>query len=273
MTAHPLITRRMMLRDMGRAGFAVMILGTAACTSDPTENATPSIGPDSTATSDVATSTTGSPGSSSSTIGGSGGGYEWHRVNLSFVSAYILFRGGEAAIVDTGVGGSEGDIEAALGEVGLGWGDVGALVVTHLHPDHQGSVTAVVEATTDVLPWFAGAGDIDGIEAPTEGQAVGDDDTVHSGLQIIETPGHTPGHISVLDPVSGVLVAGDALNGAEGGVAGPSPDFSQDMGLANASVAKLAAFDYEVALFGHGEPVLEAASGQVADLAESLDGG
>jgi len=271
MTAHPLVTRRMMLRDMGKAGFAVMILGTAACTRDPTENATPSIDPETTATSDAATSTTGSAGSSPSTAGGTGGGYEWHRVNLSFVSAYILYRGGEAVIVDTGVGGSEGDIEAALGEVGLAWGNVGALILTHLHPDHQGSVTAVVEATSDV-PWFAGAGDIDGIEAPTEGQAVGDDDTVHSGLQIIETPGHTPGHISVLDPVSGVLVAGDALNGADGGVAGPSPDFSQDMGLANASVAKLAAFDYEVALFGHGEPVLEAASGRVADLAESLEG-
>jgi glyoxylase-like metal-dependent hydrolase (beta-lactamase superfamily II) len=273
MTAHALITRRMMLRDMGKAGFAVMILGTAACASDPTENATPSIGPDSTSTPDEATPTTGPPASNTSTSGGPRGGYEWHRVHLSFVSAYILYRGGEAAIVDTGVGGSEGDIEAALGEVGLGWGDVGALVVTHLHPDHQGSVTAVVEATTDALPWFAGAGDIDGIEAPTEGQAVGDDDTVHSGLQIIETPGHTPGHISVLDPMSGILVAGDALNGANGGVAGPSPDFSQDMGLANASVAKLAAFNYEVALFGHGEPVLEDASGQVADLAESLDGG
>jgi hypothetical protein len=38
-------------------------------------------------------------------------------------------------------------------------------------------------------------------------------------------------------------------------------------------VAKLAEFDYEVALFGHGEPVLEGAAAQVADLAESLDGG
>ena len=172
-------------------------------------------------------------------------------------------------IVDTGVGGSEGAIEAALGEIGLGWGDVSGLVVTHLHPDHQGSVPAVIAATTESLLWYAGAADLAGIDAPTEGQAVGDGDTVGTGLQIIETPGHTAGHISVLDPAAGILVAGDALNGANGGVAGPNPDFSDDMRLANASVSKLAGFDYEVALFGHGEPVTAGASGLVAELAES----
>jgi glyoxylase-like metal-dependent hydrolase (beta-lactamase superfamily II) len=89
-------------------------------------------------------------------------------------------------------------------------------------------------------------------------------------LEIIESPGHTSGHICVLDPASGILVAGDALNGEGGGVAGPNPGFSDDIDLANASVAKLAGFDYEIALFGHGEPVLEGASTAVADLAATL---
>ena len=251
---------------------AVMVLGVAACSEDPTNEATPTSESDPTSTSVTPTSTSSSsPSSTSSTS--QPVGHQWQRVNLGFVSAYILYRNGEAAIVDTGVEGSEGSIEAGLGEVGLGWGDVGALVVTHLHPDHQGSVTAVIEATSEGLPWFAGAGDLAAIDAPTEGQPVGDGDTVDHGLQIIETPGHTPGHISVLDPASGVLVAGDALNGADGGVVGANPDFSEDMDLANASVAKLAGFDYEFALFGHGEPVIERASGLVSDLAQSLSGG
>lgn len=238
MSGQVLVTRRMILKDMGKAGLAVMILGTAAC-----------------------------GGGSATSRDAEGEGFEWQRVNLGFVSAYILYRGGEAAIVDTGVSGSEGAIEAALKEIGLGWGDVGAAVVTHLHPDHQGSVPAIIAATTDVLPWFAGAADLDGIGAPTPGQAVGDGDTVFSGLEIIETPGHTPGHISVLDRAGGILVAGDALTGANGGVAGPNPDFTPDMELANASVARLASFDYEVALFGHGEPVVSGASAMVAELA------
>ena len=90
------------------------------------------------------------------------------------------------------------------------------------------------------------------------------------GLEIIETPGHTAGHISVLDRTGGFLVTGDALNGESGGVVGPNPGFSEDIELANESVIKLAGFDYEVALFGHGEPVLAGASAMVAELAENL---
>jgi len=268
MTDLRLITRRMLLRDLGRGGLAVMVLGGAACTRVSILETT-TTGPEGSSTSGPSTTTPGSTTSSAgaSTKGSQPAGHQWQRVDLGFVSAYILYRGGEATIVDTGVGGSEGDIEAALTEIGLGWGDVGALVVTHLHPDHQGSVPAVLAATNDVLPWFAGAADLAGIDAPTEGQAVGDGDSVAGGLEIIETPGHTPGHICVLDPVAGILVAGDALTGANGEVAGPSPDFTPDMELANASVAKLGSFDYEVALFGHGEPVVSGASALVAELA------
>lgn len=61
---------------------------------------------------------------------------------------------------------------------------------------------------------------------------------------------------------------GDALVGANGSVAGPDPSFAEDMDLALESVRKLAGFSYEVALFGHGEPVLSGASQAVAELAE-----
>jgi glyoxylase-like metal-dependent hydrolase (beta-lactamase superfamily II) len=269
MTAHALVTRRMLLKDMGKAGLAVMVLGVSACSEEPTEEATPTGEPGATSTSQRSTSTSASQAEPTST-GGQVSGHRWHRVNLAFVSAYILYRNGEAALVDTGLGESEGSIEAALTEIGLGWDAVGHLIVTHKHPDHQGSVEAVLAVTE--APWYSGAGDIGSINGPSEGSVVGDGDSVFD-LEIIETPGHTPGHISVLDPSGGVLVAGDALNGANGGVVGPNPDFSEDMELANASVVKLAGFDYETALFGHGEPVLDGASGLVSDLAQSLDGG
>jgi glyoxylase-like metal-dependent hydrolase (beta-lactamase superfamily II) len=269
MTARALVTRRMMLKDMGRAGLAVMVLGVVACSEEPTDEATPTGPADSTSTNQRASSTS-STSPATSTTSSSATGHEWHRVNLGFVSAYILYRNGEAAIVDTGVEGSEASIEAALSEVGLSWDSVGHLIVTHKHPDHQGSVEAVLAGSD--ASWYAGADDIEAITAPTEGTTVADGDSVF-GLQIIETPGHTPGHISILDQAAGVLVAGDALNGADGGVVGANPDFSEDMDLANASVVKLAGFDYEVLLLGHGEPVTAGAAGMVADLAQSLNGG
>jgi len=68
-----------------------------------------------------------------------------------------------------------------------------------------------------------------------------------------------------------ILVTGDALNGVPtGGVAGPDSGFSEDMTTAIASVAKLAGFTYETALFGHGPPVLVGASGMVNALAPDL---
>jgi glyoxylase-like metal-dependent hydrolase (beta-lactamase superfamily II) len=269
MTAHVLLTRRMLLRDMGRAGLAVMVLGTTACATNPTSNATPTEEPATTPSSTAASVTPSTGETTGTTSAGSTtteGGHQWHRADLGFVSAYILYRGGEAALVDTGVGGSETTIQAALAEVGLGWDSVAHVIVTHKHPDHQGSVEAVIAATG--APWYAGAADLGEIAAGTEGEAVGDGDHVF-GLQVIETPGHTPGHISVLDPVSGVLVTGDALTGSDGGVAGPNPGFSEDIDLANASVGKLAGFGYETALFGHGEPVLTGASAMVAGLTGS----
>jgi len=261
----------MLLKDMGKAGLAVVLLGTAACTPEETGGSstaaipgTSSTSPPVATTEDAMSTTTAAAAATSTTANG---GQVWQRVNLDFVSAYIVYRGGEAAIVDTGVSGSETAIEAGLGEIGLTWSDVGHVIATHKHPDHAGSLEAVI-ATTGV-PWYAGAADIPAINVSTEGTALSNGATVF-GMETIETPGHTAGHICLLDTEAGVLIAGDALNGSGGGVAGPNARFSEDLVLANLSVQDLASFEYEVALFGHGEPVLTGASVAVADLAASL---
>lgn len=264
MTTHRLLDRRMAIAEMGKAGLAIAVFGVVACSNEtttiPTESA-PTTGvpstfpPTTTAGTQAPTTTTVLVGSS------------FQQVDLGFVSAYILYRAGEAALVDTGVAGSEGAIEAALGEVGLGWDAVGHVIVTHKHPDHMGSLDAIVPLVPEA-EIYAGAADIPAIGAAALA-AVGDGDRVFD-LEIIETPGHTAGHISVLDSLAGILVAGDALNGVNGDVEGPDPGFSEDMSVAVESVSKLAGFEYEVALFGHGQPVLEGASEAVNQLASSL---
>lgn len=240
---------------MGRAGLAILVIGSAACAAE--------------AVDDDTTSAEGETGATSSSSGtaASQPGRSWERANLGFVSAYVVQRNGEAVIVDTGIEGSEDGIASALTAAGLGWDAVGQVILTHKHQDHQGSLQAVL-GLAEGPPWYVGAGDLDAIDAEN-GIAVGDGDSVFD-LEIIETPGHTPGHISILDRGAGVLLAGDAINGVDGGVAGANPGFSEDMTLANASVAKLATFDYEVALFGHGEPVLSGASQAVAALSQTL---
>jgi glyoxylase-like metal-dependent hydrolase (beta-lactamase superfamily II) len=242
-------SRRAFMMDLGRGTLAVAILGltTLACAD----------GEEGSAATGAATPRPVGTGPVS-----------WERVNLGFVSAYILARGGEAAVVDTGVAGSEGDIEAGLTRIGLGWSDVGHVIITHLHADHQGSLGPVMDAATDAIG-YAGTADLPEIESPRAMTAVGDGHRVF-GLEIIDTPGHTPGHISVLDPAGGLLVAGDAMTGADGGVGGANPGFTADMAAANRSIRKLAGLSFDTVLFGHGEPVIGGADAQVAAFAATL---
>lgn len=264
--APDLVSRRTFLARVGRGTFALAVVGIAGCAAStpesPAASGTPgtSYGPSLPPGGASAAPSSDAPSSAAPPAGA----VAWHRVNLGFVSAYILVRSGEAAVVDTGVAGSEDDIEAALAAVDLGWDAVGHVILTHLHPDHIGSAAAVMTAAADATG-YAGAADIPGIGVPRALTAVDDGDRVFD-LRIVATPGHTPGHISVLDEVGGILVAGDALRSADGRAIGPDPQFTPDMGTATASVAKLAALSFETLLVGHGDPVTSGASAQVAAL-------
>lgn len=188
-------------------------------------------------------------------------------MNLDFVSAYVIERGDGLVVIDTGVEGSAPAIEAALIEYGKSWSDVGYVIATHRHGDHVGSWKAVADAAADA-EIFAGELDVKQIATRRPITALLDGDEVN-GILTVATPGHTQGHISMLDPDLG-LFSGDALNGAGGTVVGPNPQFTPDMETAIASVRRLATFEYETAFFGHGEPVISGASAEVRALAASL---
>ena len=232
----PVVTRRVFLADLGRSAVAFAVLGVACSSTNPTTTATAS----------------------------AADGPVWKRVNLGSVSAYVVARAGEAAVIDTGFAGSAAEIEAAISGLGLGWNDVGHVVLTHSHPDHVGSIGEVLELAADAGAYI-GAGDLDAVTAPRPLTAVGDGDKVMS-LEVIETPGHTPGHIALLEPDLALLIAGDALTGADGGVIGPNSRFTADMATAAGSIAKLSALPFEIVVFGHGEPVEGDAAAQVAAL-------
>ena len=116
------VGRRWLLTQTGRGVVAVAVLSVAAC-SDPgdsggsaSESTTEADEPSETPTeSEPATAT---------------GELAWSRVNLGFVSAYVLVRGREAAVVDTGVGGSLDAIVDVLDEAGPGVSGVRHVVLT-----------------------------------------------------------------------------------------------------------------------------------------------
>lgn len=266
------MTRRIFLADLGRFTLGVSLLGLAACASESDATTT------STTSSDPAGSTTTSSSSTSTTAAETGSqadAFLWQRIDLGNVSAVVLAKAGEAVLVDTGNPGDEGSIEETLTAMGLGWGDLGHVIVTHRHGDHQGSLQAVMGSATDATA-YCGEGDLEAIRSPRALTIVGNGDQV-LGLDIVETPGHTPGHICVHDAAGGLLIAGDALNGAgsgvdgsETGVGGANPRYTADMGVAAESIKTLATLSFDVAIFGHGAPLEGGASEAVAALAASL---
>ena len=261
-------TRRAFLTDLGRGAVALTVFGFVGCApsgSSPS-GSTPSATNGQEPSGSAPPSAPPASGDASSPPA-SGAGVSWERVNLGFVSAYVLARAGEAAIVDTGTAGSEGDIAAALQTLDLGWDAVGHVILTHLHNDHAGSAAAVLGQAADATG-YAGAEDIPGISVPRPLTAVADGDRVFD-LRIVTTPGHTAGHIAVLDEVGRILVAGDALGTTGGTLAGSSPQFTEDAAAAKASIAKLGALQFDILLVGHGDPILTGASAQVAALAAS----
>lgn len=113
------------------------------------------------------------------------------QVNLGFVNVYVLVRGKEAAVVDTGTAGNAPKIADVVRAAGLSWNAVHHVILTHYHPDHIGSIGEVLEAAAKATA-YAGAADIPQIKSPRPLKAVNDNDEVF-GLRMIATPGHTRG--------------------------------------------------------------------------------
>ena len=247
------VGRRWLLVQTGRGAVGIAVMGIAAC-SESSGTSEDSAEPPEDENTPTESETTAASGQMA-----------WERVDLDFVSAYVLVRGNEAAVVDTGVGGSTDAIGEVLDSAGPGWSGVRHVVLTHKHPDHAGSISDVLSEASSATGYI---GQADLTEVDAQLSVLADGDEVF-GLQVIATPGHTPGHLSIFDEATGVLVAGDALNNNEG-LAGSSPEFTEDMAAADASVLKMARLAPRTILVGHGDPITDGAAAALEELASSL---
>lgn len=267
-TRQPQLHRRAFLGHFGRGVTALALLGpvAAACggSSDQTAEASlPTTDAPNQTSAGGGVSTTEPQGTTdpASTEGA------WARTNLGNVSAYVLARGNEAAIIDTGNPGAAEAIGQTVADLGLTYSDVKHVILTHFHSDHIGSIGAVLAAAQNAAA-YAGELDIAQING-ADLRPVSDGADIF-GLQVIHTPGHTEGHISLWDELTGVLVAGDSMNGTDGGVSGANPQYTPDMATAAQSVKRMADLSFDTVYFGHGEPVIGGADAAVRDLAAQL---
>lgn len=91
------------------------------------------------------------------------------------------------------------------------------------------------------------------------------------GLIAIETPGHTPGHLSFYHIPSKTLIAADALIVSEGRLMGPVSAYCVDYELARQSLCKLANYDIETVICYHGGLFRGNANARIAELVAGVE--
>jgi glyoxylase-like metal-dependent hydrolase (beta-lactamase superfamily II) len=128
-----------------------------------------------------------------------------------------LRSGGRTVLVDTGMGAPDGTLLAEMAQRGVGRETIEFVVTTHLHPDHVGwnlsgglptfpnARYLVPKADWDYWTQpsvLAGAEHVRHQVMPLEGLRVMDliegEYRITDELTALPTPGHTPGHISIV---------------------------------------------------------------------------
>ena len=194
-----------------------------------------------------------------------------------FVNGFILRDDdGQVTLIDMGVKQSGKKVMAALASIGSGPSDVTRLMLTHAHPDHAGGAAYVAQETGrefgihEADAGFAREGvspprdqsfllgrllarSKNGFPPVSVGETFTDGQVIPfaGGIQVVHTPGHSPGHASYLLQESGVLITGDAIFNVRG-LRWPIKAFCTDFAMTTQTAVRLSELDYTTAAFTHG---------------------
>ena len=171
-----------------------------------------------------------------------------------FVYVYMIY-GREITLIDSGVASSERIILDYLRDTGRKPEEISSLILTHAHPDHIGAAQAIKEISGCSIAahgadrvWIENPDHqvkdrpVPGFYSLVEGSVrvdriVEDGDILDLGpglgIEVLHTPGHSPGSISLWMPGQGALFSADAIP-----LAGEMPIYD-DIHLSIGSIEKL----------------------------------
>jgi glyoxylase-like metal-dependent hydrolase (beta-lactamase superfamily II) len=204
------------------------------------------------------------------------------------VHAFLLETGGELLLVDTLFEGDAGLVLEALRRLGRSPGDVRRIAITHGHRSHLGGLATLKRATGATV--YAHRWEADIVAGDRRAQAVSiiphqsiklipfqlglwldrprhdpcpvdellDEGDAIGPLQVMHSPGHSPGHLTFWWPERGFLIAGDGIATWPNLCAGWRV-FNLNHVQHKESLGRLATFEPRIVGVGHGDPITDGA--------------
>ncbi len=194
-----------------------------------------------------------------------------HFFQRPFPSAnMVLIRGERPLLVDTGFGSEIDETERLLREAGTAPERLSLIVNTHYHSDHVGGnhrLQMRYGIPIAAHRWEAAminsrdpeACNARWLDQPIEpyqvNRALSAGDEIEAGgvtFQVLHTPGHTLGHISLYTPAEQVLIAGDTVHADDVAWIGFFREGAGALERAMETVERLMRLPVRAAFSGHG---------------------
>ena len=191
--------------------------------------------------------------------------------------AYVIL-GEEIILVDTGRPGQGKGILNDLKSMGIEIQDVKHILITHHDVDHIGSLAFMQQATgakiwasKEDIPYIYGEKSRPGIKKlisvimrvkkPENVNPYPEDGKIEN-VEVIPTPGHTPGHVCLL--YKDILFIGDLFRTSNGKVSPMGSFMNWDGSVLKQSIAKIDNCDFKWICPAHGGPIKR--DGQLKEL-------
>ena len=223
-----------------------------------------------------------------------------------FTCSYLVLTPAGVVAIDAGMKSTGGDMFHALGELGKTPADVKAILLTHWHNDHTAGACELAAASGAAVFYHGAEADyltrktasfgvrrllskvvpetgpmvlFKGLleNAPAKGVAatrhVRGGDVVVGDFEVVDTPGHTDGHVSYFHRPSRTLFAGDALAVIAGRLRFMARPVTPDLPRARESMLRLLELPADHVCPGHREPLVGNAAAERERMKAYLAGG
>lgn len=183
------------------------------------------------------------------------------------MNATLIWDDKNVILIDAGLPGQIENIREEVEKAGVSFDRINKIIITHHDLDHIGSLSSIVKNSKSEIEVLAHSGERPYIEGDKIGikftperlssmpdsmketikqlktkvnRIVKDEENLPycGGIEVIYTPGHTPGHICLYLRKYKALVTGDAMNVVNNELIGPNPEYTFDMKQAMESLKK-----------------------------------